>query len=182
MNKGYSIEELMSLYYEKEFAAAEEAELPEFSAKHKRKMQKIFNLFDNKARMNNSQMALSPTKQLSLKKRLLFDVIIVVGLALTAGCANALISQSFPETIYSDNTNIFWYNGYVPDGYVLYTAQVGDKKVTTAVKDDVNIELAFPQSDTKISDCGAVCVSFNAENYAEAKQTYLEVNSENCGL
>lgn len=136
MNDSYSMGDLISLYYENEFAAAEEAELPDFSAKHKRKMQRIFALFENKkARTNNSRMVFTAPGQLSLKKRLLFNVIIIFGLVFLAGCADALISESLHRADYSEH--IFGYNVYVPDGYTLYTARIGDKKAFTVVKDDV---------------------------------------------
>lgn len=175
MNKSYSVGDLLSLYYENEFAAVEKAELPDFSAKHKRKMQRIFNLFEkNKARMDNSRMIFSVPSQLSFKKRLLFNVIIIVGLAFLAGCANALITKNFYETAYSDFMNIFGYHMYIPDGYMHFTAQTGDKKVITIVNEDSNVELINPKagisidkSDLKqaeIASCGTVFVEFIVEN------------------
>lgn len=174
MNKSYSVGDLLSLYYENEFAAAEETELPDFSAKHKRKMQRIFSLFEkNKARMDNSRMIFSFPSQLSFRKRLLFNIIIIVGLAFLAGCANALITKNLRETANSDFMNIFGYHMYIPDGYSHYTAQTGDKKVITIVNEDSNVELINPKgisidkSDLKqaeITSCGAVFVEFRVED------------------
>ncbi|MGN0655198.1 MAG: hypothetical protein ACI4KR_00245 [Ruminiclostridium sp.] len=182
MNKSYSVGDLISLYYENEFAAVEEAELPFFSAKHKRKMQRIFNLFEsNKARMNSPQLIFSAPSQLSLKKRLIFNVIIIVGLAFMAGCANALISKSLPGTAYSDFMNIFGYNMHASEGYLHFTTQIGDKRVITAVKDDDNIELIFPKSgytskintdvpnteQTEISEFSPICIEFGVEDLSD---------------
>ncbi|MGN1340551.1 MAG: hypothetical protein ACI4WS_09690 [Oscillospiraceae bacterium] len=175
MNKSYSVGDLLSLYYENEFAAVEDAELPDFSAKHKRKMQRIFNLFEkNKARMDNSRMIFTAQSQLSFRKRLLFNVIIIVGLAFLAGCANALISKSLYGSIYRDIMNIFGYQMYIPDGYMHFSAQIGDKKVITIVNEDSNVELINPKagisidkSDLKqaeITSSGTVFVEFRVEN------------------
>ena len=40
MNKCYSIGDLMSMYYEREFAAVEQMPIPKLSSKHNRKMKK----------------------------------------------------------------------------------------------------------------------------------------------
>ena len=41
MNKCYSIGDLMSMYYEREFAAVEQMPIPKLSSKHNRKMKKV---------------------------------------------------------------------------------------------------------------------------------------------
>ena len=175
MNKRYSVEDLLSLYYENEFAAVEAAELPNFSAKHKRRMQRIFNLFErNKARMDNSRMIFSASSQLSFRKRLLFNVIIIVGLAFLAGCANALITKNLRDTAYSDFMNIFGYHMYIPDGYSYYTAQIDDKKAITIVNEDCKVEIlntkagaSIDKSDLKQAEnasCSAVFAEFRVEN------------------
>ena len=45
MNKCYSIGDLMSMYYEREFAAVEQMPIPKLSSKHNRKMKKAFRIF-----------------------------------------------------------------------------------------------------------------------------------------
>lgn len=45
MSNSYTIGDLFSMYYENEFSSVEDIELPDFSAKHKRKMKKAFRIF-----------------------------------------------------------------------------------------------------------------------------------------
>lgn len=140
MDKSYSMGELMSLYYEKEFAAVEEAALPEFSAKHKRKMRRIFSLFEkNNVQENNFDAMFTAKSPFILKKGLLLNIMIIVGIALLAGCANALISKGL-----SDNyTSFFPFD--VPEGYLLYEGQINDKRIMTVAIDDSYIELPTGQ-------------------------------------
>ena len=175
MNKSYSVGDLLSLYYENEFAAVEKAELPDFSAKHKRKMQRIFNLFENnKARMDNSRMKFSVSNNLSFRKRLILNVIIIVGLAFLAGCANAILTKNLRDTANSDFMNIFGYYIYIPDGYSHYTAQIDDKKAITIANEDCKVEIINPKAGTSIDNsyliqaenasCSAVFVEYRVED------------------
>ena len=57
MNKCYSIGDLMSMYYEREFAAVEQMPIPKLSSKHNRKMKKAFRIFaENRMSINNQPM------------------------------------------------------------------------------------------------------------------------------
>lgn len=54
MNKCYSIGDLMSMYYEREFAAVEQMPIPKLSSKHNRKMKKAFRIFaENRMSIGN---------------------------------------------------------------------------------------------------------------------------------
>ena len=111
MSNSYTIGILFSMYYENEFSSVEDIELPDLSAKHKRKMKKAFRMFDrNKAMYCNAYSTSRIQRPLSVRKRILIAVMIVVFLAVATGCVVAFISNSFHGTVYSDNTKLFAFN------------------------------------------------------------------------
>lgn len=86
MNKCYSIGDLMSMYYEREFAAVEQMPIPKLSSKHNRKMEKSVPAFCRKQNViNNQPMKTVTGRQISLRKRIILAVIIVVLLAFVTG-------------------------------------------------------------------------------------------------
>ena len=56
MNKCYSIGDLMSMYYEREFAAVEQMPIPKLSSKHNRKMKKAFGILYTMINENSKEV------------------------------------------------------------------------------------------------------------------------------
>ena len=99
MNKCYSIGDLMSMYYEREFAAVEQMPIPKLSSKHNRKMKKAFRIFaENRMSINNQPMKTVTGRQISLRKRIILAVIIVVLLAFVTGSVIVFVSSGFRAT------------------------------------------------------------------------------------
>ena len=63
MERYYTIEEVLSGYYEREFSRIEENENPHFSLVHKYRMKKIFGIF-----RKNSEKADKPTTNKNVKR------------------------------------------------------------------------------------------------------------------
>lgn len=161
MNNNYSVGDLMSMYYEREFLSIEEIELPSFSLKHYRKMKKIFKFFaKNKKIMFNQPTIYMTKKPLSIRKRILIAAIIIVCLAFITGCIIAFVSNSFRGTVHADNTHLFVIDmndcptsiekvytlSVVPEGYKLYETIISESDVFTKYKNIYNQELIFIQS------------------------------------
>lgn len=160
MNNSYTISDLFSMYYEKEFSETDDIELPDFSGKHKRKMNKIFQVFDrNRAMYCNACSSSKIQRPLNIRKRILIAVMIVVFLAVATGCVIAFVTNSFRGTVYSDNTHVFAFNSedgpgsieqvyqlkFVPNNYTIYSTDHSDKYSFTIYKND-NKELVFTQT------------------------------------
>ncbi len=161
MSKSYSMGDLMSMYYENEFLAVEDVVLPQFSAKHNRKMKKVFDVFAKKQTSVYSQSVSTNTKRpLNIRKRILIAAIIIVCLAVLTGCVIAFISNSFRGTVYNDNTYLFAFDvgdsptvieeeyalSIVPEGYELYEISSSSISQFTIYKNIFNQELAFEQT------------------------------------
>lgn len=161
MSNSYTIGDLFSMYYEKEFSAAEDVELPDFSARHKRKMKRIFQVFDrNKAMYYNACSTSKVQRPLSIRKRILIAVIIVAFLAVAAGYVAAFVTNSFRGTVYSDNTHLFAFNdekspqiierqytlSILPEGYELYRVVKAQTSVSTEYRNADNQSLTFEQT------------------------------------
>lgn len=161
MNKRYSIGDLMSIYYEREFSAVEEVVLPDFTVKHNKIMRKAFNAFAiNTKRLDSKFSVIEVKNNLSIRKRVIFAAIIIVCLALATGCIIAFVSNSFRGTVYNDNTHLFVFdaNGspsviediyelsIVPTGYELCETTVSDVDVFTIYQNSFGQELIFVQS------------------------------------
>ena len=52
MSKSYTMDELISGYFEKQFAEADEVPLPKFSFRHRLTMKRIFKLFEHNKAMS----------------------------------------------------------------------------------------------------------------------------------
>lgn len=167
MSNSYTIGDLFSMYYENEISSVEDIELPDFSAQHKRKMKKAFRIFDrNKAVYCNAYSTSKIQSPLSVRKRILIAVMIVLFLAVATGCIVAYISNSFHGTVYSDNTELFAFNNdhfpatiekeytllVVPDGYELYKATKSEIHVSTVYKNSENDLLIFEQTVKDVYD------------------------------
>ncbi len=191
MSNSYTIGNLFSMYYENEFSSVEDIELPDFSAQHKRKMKKAFRMFDrNKKMYCNAYSTSKVQRSLSLRKKILIAVMIVVFLAVATGCVVAFVTNSFRGTVYSDNTHVFAFDSddgpdtieqvyqlkSLPDNYTIYSTDRSDKYAFTIYKND-NKELVFTQTvksefnphintenytfkEIKINGCDGICYEY----------------------
>lgn len=161
MNKCYSIGDLMSMYYEREFAAVEQMPIPKLSSKHNRKMKKAFRIFaENRMSINNQPMKTVTGRQISLRKRIILAVIIVVLLAFVTGSVIVFVSSGFRGTVYNDNTRIFAFDvggspsvieeqymlSVVPEGFELCEHEANDIYVYSLYQNSENQRLVFQQS------------------------------------
>ena len=161
MNKCYSIGDLMSMYYEREFAAVEQMPITKLSSKHNRKMIKAFRIFaENRMSINNQPMKTVTGRQISLRKRIILAVIIVVLLAFVTGSVIVFVSSGFRGTVYNDNTRIFAFDvggspsvieeqfmlSVVPEGFELCEYEANDIYVYSLYKNSENQTLAFQQT------------------------------------
>lgn len=161
MSKSYSIGDLMSIYYEREFASVDDAVLSGFSAKHNRKMKKAFDVFaKNRAQLYTGSTAKYTKRPLSLRKRLIIAAIIIVFLAFITGGVIAFISDSFRGTVYNDHTYIFSFDigdspstieeqytlSIAPRGYELYEVVTSDCSISTEYRDSVDHSFVFTQT------------------------------------
>lgn len=161
MDKGYSVGDLISLYYEKEFESIEESALPTFSSKHKKKMEKIFKAFEkNNAPSDNNSITAKSIRPLSVRQRIALVIVIIILMAIATGCVIAFISNSFRGTVYSDNTRLFAFDvsdspgvieeefmlSIVPEGYKLSKVLKDSTRVVAIYKNDCDKELIFQQT------------------------------------
>lgn len=197
MNNSYSIGDLFSMYYEKEFSAADDIELPELSARHKRKMKRIFEIFDrNKVMYCSTSEA---QRSFSMRKRILIAVMIVVFLAVAAGCVAVFVTNSFRGTVHSDNTHLFAFDeegcpsviereyelSVIPEGYELYKLVRARTSISAEYRNADDRSLTFEQTvkqryashvntgrsalqETSINGCDAVCVEYKREPDTES--------------
>ena len=160
MNKNYSVGDLMAMYYENEFSAVEEIALPKFSAKHNRKMKKVFDVFAKNQTSAYNQPVSTTKRPLNIRKRILIAAIIIVCLAVLTGCVIAFICNSFRGTVYNDNTYLFAFDigdsptvieekyvlSVVPEGYELYKSSSSSIDKFTVYRNNDNKELIFKQT------------------------------------
>lgn len=166
MNRSYTIDELISGYYEKEFSEVTEVPLPRFSLKHKMRMNRIFKLYaKNKEQiLKNDDSAsyhadLVHHKPLNIRKRIMIAAIIILILAFMTGFVIMFISNEFKGVVHYDNTHLFAVNvadspnvieeeyalSVVPDGYELYETSHISIELSTVYKNG-NKELIFTQT------------------------------------
>lgn len=160
MSKCYSIGDIMSMYYEKEFLTIDEVTCSQFSSKHSRRMKKAFNSFaKNKDSICCQHITTKAKKSLSIRNRIILAAIIIVFLALVTGCVIAFISDSFRGTVYNDNTHLFAFDtsgspshiekvytlSVIPEGYELYDITQSSFSTITVYKDMNNNEFHFIQ-------------------------------------
>ncbi|MBQ7672975.1 MAG: DUF4367 domain-containing protein [Alphaproteobacteria bacterium] len=137
MTESYSLEELISGYFDNEFANIEEV-APRFSIKHKIAMRKIFRKFADNAYNESStnQTVYVPSKPISIRKRLIIVAIIIIGMAVLTGFVIMFFADGFKGKVYHDNTHLFAINtegcpttiekeyelSVLPEGYILYNS------------------------------------------------------------
>lgn len=160
MNKTYSISDMISLYYEREFDATDETVLPQFSAKHNKKIRKAFEIFASNNPHSTKIHKFEKTKRpLNFRQRIVIAVAIIAFMAIATGCVIAFFSNSFRGTVHTDNTHLFAVNAndcpgtiekvytlsVVPEGYELYQIDNLGTSVTTVYINGYGNELYFTQ-------------------------------------
>ena len=161
MDKSYSVGDLISLYYEREFESIEEAALPTFSLKHKKKMEKIFKAFErNNLPSAKKSITAKPIRPLSVRQRIVLVIIIIILMTIATGCVIAFISNSFRGTVYNDNTYIFAFDigdspteieeeytlSVVPEGYELHDIIKGSSNILSVYINSSNQNIFFTQT------------------------------------
>ncbi len=109
MNKSYSVSDLVSLYYENEFACIEEIPVPGFSLRHKSSMKRTFRKFKkNSQNLYLNSYNIPARRKNRLNRRTIILTIVLAFLALISGCAVAqFLSGNFRGEVYHDNTELF---------------------------------------------------------------------------
>ena len=105
MSNTYTIEELINGYYDQEFSRVSVEPVPKFSIKHRIKMKRAFNLYQKKAKPL-SMVSSNEKREMSLRKRVIIAVMVIVFMVIATGFVIAFISKSFRGTVYNDNTQL----------------------------------------------------------------------------
>ena len=100
MSNTYTIEELINGYYDQEFSRVSVEPVPKFSIKHRIKMKRAFNLYQKMVSSNEKI-------RMSLRKRVIIAVMVIVFMVIATGCIVVYITNSFRGTVYRDNTHLF---------------------------------------------------------------------------
>lgn len=163
MNNSYTIDELITGYFEKDFSEAVVLPMPKFSLKHRIKMRGIFRKFEKNKRKNTAGPAsnheLSRNNHFTFKQRLIITAIIIVCLAFVTGFVILYVSNSFRGTVHTDNTYLFAVNAndcpstieevytlsVVPEGYELSETTTMFDSVMTIYKNNCGNQLVFKQ-------------------------------------
>lgn len=160
MSKGYTIDELISGYYEKQFSEAAEIAVPKFSLRHKMNMNKIFKLFSQNTRKTASNTFEKCNKPHSIKKRLMIAAIIIICLVMMTGFVLLFIAKGFVGDVYHNNTHIFAVDvsdcpstiekvyklSVVPEGYELYISENEGTSIYNLYKDASGRNIVFEQT------------------------------------
>ena len=160
MTESYTFEELISGYFDNEFANIEEV-APRFSIKHKIAMRKIFRIFADNAynKSSTNQAVYVPSKPISIRKRLIIAAIIIVGMAVLTGFVIMFISNGFKGKVYHDNTHLVAVNtedcptniekeyelSVLPKGYTLSKSTNGSFYCKKVYRNKDNQDLTFIQ-------------------------------------
>lgn len=186
----YTIDELISGYYEKAFSEIAEVPLPRFSLRHRMRMNKIFKQFaKNKKPVSNSKCTERPRvdehyKSLSLHKRLVLLTVLILFLALATGFIVLFVSNGFKGTVHADNTHLFAFNtdncpdkiekvytlSVVPEGYEFYQKNVSNTSVFTVYINPSGQRIIFKQTVKRIYNS-----HINTEEYS-----IHEINVNGC--
>lgn len=163
MNNNFTIDELITNYFEREFSEVIDIPTPKFSLKHKIKMNWIFRKFEKNTRKKSSNSAVKPelsnNKHFTLKQRLIITVTIIICLAFVTGFVMIYVSKGFQGTVYTDNTHLFPINvddclstiekvytlSVVPKGYKLSKTTTEYDSVMTIYTNDYGDKLIFTQ-------------------------------------
>ena len=159
MSNTYTIEELINGYYDQEFSRVSVEEVPKFSIKHRIKMKRAFNLYQKKAKPL-SMVSSNEKRRMSLRKRVIIAVMVIVFMVIATGCIVVYITNSFRGTVYRDNTHLFAIDlndcpdmiekeyslSVVPEGYKLCEVVSDRSSVSTLFKNSNGDELSFMQT------------------------------------
>lgn len=158
MNNNYTIDELISGYYERELLKAEDIPTPKFTLLHKVRMNGIFRQFaKNKSLLSEKENSVStsaeaPLKPLAFRKRLLIAALIIILLAFMTGFVTIFVSKGFKGVVYWDNTHIFAVNAEgcpseIMREYVLSVVPEGFEKEQT-VSEEIKAVTVYKNSAT----------------------------------
>lgn len=159
MSNSYTIEELINGYYDQEFSRVSVEPIPKFFIKHRIKMKRAFNLYQKKAKPL-SMVSSNEKIRMSLRKRVIIAVMVIVFMAIATGCIVVYITNSFRGTVYRDNTHLFAIDlndcpdiiekeyslSVVPEGYKLCEVVSDRSSVSTLFKNSNGDELSFMQT------------------------------------
>ena len=98
MSNTYTIEELINGYYDQEFSRVSVEPVPKFSIKHRIKMKRAFNLYQKKAKPL-SMVSSNEKIRMSLRKRVIIAVMVIVFMVIATGCIVVYITNSFRGTV-----------------------------------------------------------------------------------
>lgn len=161
MTESYTLEELISGYFDKEFSDVAEVSLPKFSLKHRIAMRRIFRRFADNAykKASTDHVVYVPSKPRSIRKRLIILAIIIISMAILTGFVIMFISNGFKGKVYHDNTHLFAVNtegcpttiekeyelSVLPEGYVLSKSTRGSFYSKKVYRNKYNQDLTFIQ-------------------------------------
>lgn len=166
MSKSYTIDELISGYFDKQFTVADEVQLPKFSFRHRTTMKRIFKQFEqNKKKMvdsnvNDARGNILGHGQISFRNRLILVALIIVFLAVVTGFVIMFMSGGFNGTVYQNNTHLFpvdtdncpstiekvYSLSVIPEGYELCEYTSNDIDVYTLYRNSKNQRLVVRQT------------------------------------
>lgn len=166
MSNSYTIDEIISGYYEKQFSQTYEVSMPRLSVRHKRRMKRIFKLFaknrvSSKNYVSYAQNYNRNTHKISLHKRIILAILIIAFLVVATGFVVIYFSDAFTGVVYHDNTHLLVVNtddcpstiekvyklSVVPEGYELYETSKTSVSSTVIYKNPITEEsLIFDQT------------------------------------
>lgn len=100
MERYYTIEEVLSGYYEREFSRIEENENLHFSLVHKYRMKKIFGIFRKNSEKADAALNRAITKSFGIRRRVILAALIIILMTLLMGAINLQIKNGFILTEY----------------------------------------------------------------------------------
>lgn len=168
MNKSYTIDELISGYFESELKKTEDVPLPRFSLKHKIRMKQIFRQFEkSKKLLFERELSEEPSteavrKPLAFRNRILIAVLVIIFLAfVTTAFVVSFLSNGFKGVVYNDSTQLMAINAegspleiekeyalsVVPEGFELESVYSDETRVTTRYRNPMtNQWISFYQT------------------------------------
>ena len=197
MTESYTLEELISGYFDKEFSDVAEVSLPKFSLKHRIAMRRIFREFADNVykKASTDNVVYVPSKPRNFRKRLIIVAIIIIGMAILTGFVIMFFSDGFKGTVYHDNTHLFAVNtegcpttiekeyelSVLPEGYELSKSTLGHTFSEKIYCGEDNQELTFIQYvktgfNPHINTEGYELVDITVNGY---NAVYIDFNNSN---
>lgn len=106
MNGCFTIEELISGYFDREFSQTESVSPPHFSRRHKRRMKEILSVKTANEAGGRTFAGKAFRKPMSVRKRIIIAAVIVIFMAILTGAVSAFVSGNFGVTISGDSVYI----------------------------------------------------------------------------